>query len=446
VCPRRGWIPPTHTNLPLSRETVTVELSAFAKSLTAETAFTVLATAKQLQAAGKDVVELEIGDSPFDTPDAAKRAGIEAIKQNQSHYCPSPGLPEFRDAAARLVREEFGIPAERENVVVAPGAKVFEQFFCEAFLNPGDGVLVFSPYFPTYVPNIERRGARPVFAALKQSNDFRPDIADIERFLAEDPSPKAIFLNSPHNPTGGVATEEDLRGIADLIRGEQIAVFSDEPYCHMVWRGRHHSLMAQPDMLDYGVAAYTFSKSYSMSGWRLGFAVSSPGTVDSIATMVNTTLSCIPPFVQIAGKAALGTDPSERDAVMAEFGGKVSLLTEGLNRLDGFHTLEPRATFYVFSDVSDLCSRLGITSHGLALYLLEGADDDFGVACLGGECFGEAGAGFLRFSCAASDERLQQALDFIPTALGRESRVQKFLESRPDLRLREPYAAEAQGD
>ena len=419
---------------------MTVELSTFAKSLTAETAFTVLATAKRLQAAGKDVVELEIGDSPFDSSPPAKTAGIEAIEQNHSHYCPSPGLPDFRDAAARQVRDEFGIPAERENVVVGPGAKVFEQFFCEAFLNPGDGVLVFSPYFPTYVPNIVRRGGRPVFTPLRQSNDFRPDIADIERFLAEDPSPKAIFLNSPHNPTGGVATEDDLQRIADLIRGEQIAVFSDEPYCHMVWRGQHHSLMAQPGMLDQGVAAYTFSKSYSMSGWRLGFTVSSTTTAESMATMVNTTLSCTPPFVQIAGTAALEMDRTKRDAVMDQFRGKVILLTEGLGRLDGFHTLEPRATFYVFSDVSRVCNRLGISSHGLATYLLEGADDHFGVACLGGECFGEAGAGFLRFSCAASDERLQQALDFIPEALSRESRVQTFLEANPEWHLGAAYS------
>ncbi len=423
---------------------MTVELSTFAKSLTAETAFTVLAIAKELQASGKDVVELEIGDSPFDSFPPVKAAGIEAIEQNHTHYCPSPGLPEFRDAAARMVRDEFGIPVQRENVVVAPGAKVFEQFFCEAFLNPGDGVLVFSPYFPTYVPNIERRGGRPVFTPLKQSNDFRPDTVAIERFLAEDPSPKAIFLNSPHNPTGGVATEEDLRRIADLIRGEQIAVFSDEPYCHMVWKGRHHSVMAQPGMLDQGIAAFTFSKSYSMGGWRLGFAVSSATTAESLGTMVNTTLSCTPPFVQIAGKAALEMDRSERDAVMNQFRTKVMLLTEGLNRLEGFHTLEPRATFYVFSDVTSLCNRLGITSHGLALYLLEGADDEFGVACLGGESFGDAGAGFLRFGCAASDERLQEALDFIPEALGRESRVQTFLESRPELRLSSPYPVGAE--
>ena len=416
-----------------------VELSSFAKSLTAETAFTVLAVAKRLQAAGKDVVELEIGDSPFNTSPAAKSAGIAAIESNHSRYCASPGLPELRDAAARYARSEFGVPAESENVVVGSGAKVFEQFFCEAFLNPGDGVLVFSPYFPTYVPNILRRGARPVFAPLRQSNEFRPDIVDIERFLEEDASPKGIFLNSPHNPTGGVATEGDLEAIADLIRGKQIAVFSDEPYCHMVWKGRHHSLMAQPDMLDHGVAAYTFSKSYSMGGWRLGFAVSSPATTERMGTMINTTLSCTPPFVQLAGTAALEHDGSERDAAMNLFRGKVVLLTDGLNRIDGFHALETRATFYVFPNVAPICNGLGITSHGLALYLLEGADDDFGVACLGGECFGKAGAGFLRLSCAASDDRLEQALAFIPTAIGREDRVRAFIESRPELRLDAPY-------
>ena len=420
---------------------MTVELSSFAKSLTAETAFTVLAIAKELQATGKDVVELEIGDSPFNTSTAAKAAGIAAIESNHSRYCASPGLPELREAAARYVRDDFGIPAEQENVVVGSGAKVFEQFFCEAFLNPGDGVLVFSPYFPTYVPNILRRGARPVFAPLLQANNFRPELREIERFIADDPSPKGIFLNSPHNPTGGVATEEDLRSIADLVRGKQIAVFSDEPYCHMVWKGRHHSLMAEPGMLDHGVAAYTFSKSYSMGGWRLGFAVSSPTTAEHMGTMINTTLSCTPPLVQLAGKAALELDSSERDATMDKFRAKVSLLTEGLNRIDGFHSLDPRATFYVFPNVSAVCNRMGITSHGLALYLLEGADGDFGVACLGGECFGDAGAGFLRFSCAASDERLEQALDFIPVALGREDRVRAFLEARPELRLDEPYPA-----
>ncbi|MEZ6045663.1 MAG: aminotransferase class I/II-fold pyridoxal phosphate-dependent enzyme [Planctomycetaceae bacterium] len=415
-------------------------ISQFAQSITVETAFTVLARAKTLKAEGKDVVELEIGDSPFESTASAKAMGIEAINQNESHYCPSPGLPAFREAAAKFVKEEFNIPAEAANIVVAPGAKIFEQYFCEAFLNPGDGVLVFSPQFPTYLPNIERRGARMVQAPLKQTNEFRPEVAQIEEFLKTDPQPKAIFLNSPHNPTGGVTTKEDLEQIAALLRGKDIAIFSDEPYCHMIWKGSHHSIAAEPGMLDQTVAAYTFSKSYSMSGWRLGFAVASKEVADYIGKMINTSLSCTPPLVQLAGKAALEKDKSERDAVMQKFREKVVLLTEGLNNIDGFNTLDPLATFYVFPNVMEVCNRLGITSHGLALYLLQGADDNFGVACLGGECFGEAGKGFLRFSCAEPNERLTQALEFIAVAIKKDDRVAAFIEANPKFKLAQPYS------
>lgn len=209
----------------------------------------------------------------------------------------------------------------------------------------------------------------------------------------------------------------------------------------MVWRGVHRSLLSQPGMLDQCVAAYTFSKSYSMSGWRLGFAVASKEVADVIGKMVNTTLSCTPPIVQLAGVAALEHDAAERDAAMREFRDKVVMLTEGLNRIDGFHTLDPTATFYVFPNVSAVCNRLGVTSHGLALFMLEAADDEFGIASLGGECFGEAGAGFLRFSCAEPNDRLQQALDFIPVALSRTDRLEAWLEKNPRYRLATPYAS-----
>ncbi len=418
---------------------MSASLSEFAKSLTVETAFTVLAIAKELKADGKDVVELEIGDSPFESTSSAKSAGIQAIQENQTHYCPSPGLPEFRAAAAKFVSDEFKIPAAAENVVVGPGAKVFEQFFCEAFLNPGDDVLVFSPYFPTYLPNILRRGANPVYSNLLQTNEFRPDIAEVEKFLNTAKSPRAIFLNTPHNPTGGVATEEDLKALADLIRGKDVAVFSDEPYCHMVWKGRHHSLLEQPGMMDQCVSAYTFSKSYSMSGWRLGFAVTGAKIATSIAKMINTTLSCTPPIVQIAGTKALQQDHSERDEQMSRFQEKVQLLTSGLNAIDGIHTLDPTATFYVFPNVAPICNKLKITSHGLALYLLKGADENFGVACLGGECFGDAGHGFLRFSCAEPNDRLEQAVKFLPEAFGRTDRVEAFLEANPEYKLKTAY-------
>ncbi len=415
-------------------------LSSLARNLTAETAFTVLAVARALKARGKHVVELEIGDSPFPTTPSAKEAGIRAIEDNQTGYCPSLGLPEFRAAAARFVSTEFGYSVTAENVVVASGAKPFEQFFAEAVLDRGDGVLVFSPQFPTYIPNLERRGARAVLAPLAVEHEFRPSCEAVRRFLATDPQPRAIFLNSPHNPTGGVATRDDLAAIAEIVRGSDLMVFSDEPYCHMVWRGRHASILAEPGMLDRTVAAYTFSKSYSMSGWRIGFAVAAPEVVNVIGKLINTTASCSPPLAQLAATAALEHDTPARDDYMARFRAKVERISLGLSRVDGFRVVPPAGTFYVFPDVRAVCNRLGITSHGLALYLLEAADDHFGVACLGGECFGEAGRGFLRFSCAEPDERIDQAMEFLPKALERLDRVRRYLEGNRQYMLSQPYA------
>ncbi len=418
---------------------MTVRFSRFARSLEVEKAFTVLAAARTLKAAGRDIVELEIGDSPFPTTAAAAAAGIQAISEGQTRYCASPGLPEFRQAAAEFVRQEFGIPAEACHIAAGPGAKVFEQFFCEAFLDPGDGVLVFDPAFPTYRPNIERRGARVVLRPLRQENHFRPDIDDVQSFVDGDESPRAIFLNSPHNPTGGVVTEQDLRDLADVIRGRDIVVFSDEPYCHMIWDGQHHSLAAQPGMLSQCVASYTFSKSWNMSGWRLGFCVSSADTIEMIGKMINTALSCTPPFIQMAGIAAMQRDRAEREAGMKQFAARVRRLADGLNTIDGFHTLPPAATFYVFANAAAVCNRLNITSHGLAMYLLEGADDEFGVACLGGECFGDAGAGYVRFSCAEPEDRLDAAVRFLSSAVEWTGRVQRYLEDHPEFRLVHPY-------
>ena len=411
----------------------------FSATVQPEGAFAVLAVARRLLAAGKDVIELEIGDSPFPTPADAVEAGIQAIRDGRTTYGPSAGLPEFRAAAAAYVNEEHGLSVSADNVVAGPGGKTFEQLFCEAFLEPGDGVLVFSPHFPTYPANIARRGARMVLASLRAAHAFRPDLDDVRRFLAEDASPKAIFLNSPHNPTGGVTTEEDLRGLADLIRGRDVAVFSDEPYDCMVWEGRHHTLAAQPGMLEQTVAAYTFSKSFSMSGWRLGYAVSNPETVKVLDLLTNTALSCVPPFTQLAGVAALQHSRTERDGRMQEFHRKVRLLVAGLNDVEGISCLSPGGTFYVFPSVAAICNREGITSHGLALYLLAGADDRLGVACLGGECFGAAGGGFLRLSCAQPDDRLTAAVSFLAEAITRRDRIAAYLDTHPDFRLPTPY-------
>jgi aspartate aminotransferase len=233
-----------------------------------------------------------------------------------------------------------------------------------------------------------------------------------------------------------VATAEDLRNLANLVRGKNIAVFSDEPYCHMAWTCKHHSFLAEPGMLDQAVAVYTFSKSYSMSGWRLGYAISSPRFVDILGKMINTSLSCVPPIAQWAGQAALEHDAAERDEVMQRFKKKVALLVEELRKVEGVKVSMPAGTFYVFPDVSAICRRLGIQSHGLAMYLLEGGDEKFGVACLGGECFGLAGQGFLRFSCAEPDDRLKQAVAFFADAVTRTDRVSQYLRMNPKYRAK----------
>ena len=415
-------------------------LTRFSSTVKPEGAFTVLAAARRVAAAGKDVIELEIGDSPFASPEAAVDAGVEAIRAGRTTYGPSGGLPELRAAAAAYVNREHGLSVTADHVIAGPGAKTFEQLFCDAFVEPDDGVLVFSPYFPTYAANITRRGARMVLSNLRASRAFRPSLDDVRRFLEEDPRPKAIFLNSPHNPTGGVATEDDLRGLADLVRGRNVAVFADEPYDCMVWEGRHRSLLAQPGMLEQTVAAYTFSKSFSMSGWRLGYAVSSPETIEVFDLLTNVALSCVPPFTQLAGAAALERGRQYRDERMRDFHRKVELLVAGVNTIEGVSCLMPGGTFYVFPSVAEVCNRAGITSHGLAMYLLEGADDAVGVACLGGECFGEAGGGFLRLSCAQPDERLVEAVSFIAEAVTRRDRIAAYLDAHPDHRLAAPYA------
>ncbi len=418
---------------------MTVRPSAFARSVQPETAFTVLARARELKAAGKEIVELEIGDSPFPTTAHARAAGLAAIERGETFYGPSQGLPEFRAAAARFVAEEFGIDANPDRIVAGHGAKVFEVLFAEAFIDPGDGVLVFSPQFPTYVPNLAKRGADVVLAPLDEARHFRPDPEQVARFLSSHPRPRAIFLNSPHNPTGAVATAEDLAALADLVRGTDVVIFSDEPYCHMVWEGQHRSILAEPGMWDHAVAVYTFSKSYSMSGWRLGFAVLNEQYAELFTRLINVSLSCVPPFVQRAGIAALQRDRDERDRNMARFRQKVARLVRGLQQIDGVRVTPPRGTFYVFANVKTLCNRYGITSHGLASYLLEGASDSFGVACLGGECFGEAGAGYLRFSCAETDERIEQAIRFIGEAVSDSSRIERYLAEHGSYRLTQPY-------
>ena len=416
-----------------------VEYSDFARNVRPEGAFEVLAVAKRLIAEGKKVYELEIGDSPFPTPAVARQAGIDAINTDRCHYGPSVGIPEFRRAASDYVNREFGLDTTYRNIIAGPGAKTFQLLFVESFLNPGDGVLVFTPYFPTYSSHIARRNARMVLSPLRQQNHFRPNIDDVARFIKEDESPKAIFLNTPHNPTGGIASEQDLKNIATLVRDTNIAIFSDEPYDQMAWQDSHHSIYAQPGMQDHVVAAYTFSKSFSMSGWRLGFAVANEATIGMFDTLTNTVISCVPPFTQAAGIAALEQALTERDTMMASFRRKLAPMVEALNAIDGVDCLFPGGSFYVFPNIASVCNAHGITSHGLAMYLLEGADPDIGLACLGGECFGEAGGGFMRLSSSLPEEELLAGIQFMDGAFKNERAIETYLANNSQFKRERPY-------
>jgi len=419
---------------------MSVRFSHFAQNVRPEGAFEVLARAKTLISQGKHIYELEIGDSPFSTPSAVRDAGIKAIEDDRCHYGPSAGLPEFRQAASNYVNQAFELNTTAANIIAGPGAKTFQLLFCEAFLNPNDGVLVFSPYFPTYSSSIERRNARMILAPLEEKHAFRPDLDAVQSFIESDPSPKAIFLNSPHNPTGGVATAEDLDNIADLVRNTDISIFSDEPYDQMVWDGKHQSIFARPDMDEHVVAAYTFSKSFSMSGWRLGFAVANPQTVQIFETLTNTVISCVPPFTQLAGIAALEQSLRERDTMMESFHQKLKPMVKALNMIDGVECLFPGGSFYVFPNVKAICNFYNISSHGLAMYLMEGADPAIGVACLGGECFGEAGEGFIRLSSSLPEDELLTAIKFMDTAFSNSTAVSRFISGHPEYQLSNPYA------
>ena len=414
---------------------MTVEPSQFASNVRLEGAFEVLAVAKRLIASGKDVIELEIGDSPFPSSPSAAPAALAAVADGQTRYSPSLGIAPLREAAARYANQEYGFKVAAENILVGPGAKNFQQLAMELLVNPGDGVLVFTPHFPTYEPNIQRRGARMVLSRLRHDQEFRPNLDDVESFLQNDPSPKCIILNSPHNPTGGVSTRSDLQAIAELVRGRNVGIFSDEPYDRMVWNGKHCCIGAIDGMIDHVLTAFTFSKSFSMSGWRLGFLVGSKQHISTMGKLTNAAISCVSPFTQMAGAAALQNDLAICDRNMGELKSRVEQLVGGLNSIDGIECLMPSGTFYAFPKVQTLCEQMNLTSQGLAMYLLEGADEHQGVACLGGECFGAAGQGFLRFTVTEPLTRLEAAVDFIREAITRSEQIEQFRLAKPDYAL-----------
>ncbi|MGB9859287.1 MAG: pyridoxal phosphate-dependent aminotransferase [Moorellaceae bacterium] len=373
-----------------------------------ETAFEVLAKAKAMEAQGKEVVHLEIGEPDFDTPRNIIEAAVKALNSGYTHYTPAPGLMEVRQAIAEYATRQKGVPYSAEEVVVVPGGKPIMFFSILALVNPGEEVIYPNPGFPIYESVIKFVGGHPVPIPLREEKDFRLDVEELARLIT--PRTKMLILNSPANPTGGVLTREDVERIAELVRGKNIIVLSDEIYDRIVYDGaRPVSIASLPGMKDQTIILDGFSKTYAMTGWRLGYGLMPKDLAARIAQLMVNSNSCTAAFTQIAGIEAL-TGPQEAVEVMvAEFRRRRDIIVEGLNSIPGITCKKPKGAFYVFPNVRSF----GRPSKQIADFLLEEA----GVAVLGGTAFGEYGEGYLRLSYANSVENIQKALNRIEDAL-----------------------------
>ena len=385
--------------------------SIFAKrmeTLGTETAFEVLAKAKALEKQGKDVVHLEIGEPDFDTPKNIKEAAVKALYAGYTHYVPSAGIPELREAIANHIAETRKIPVSPEEVVVTPGAKPIMFFAILACVNPGDEVLYPNPGFPIYESVVNFVGAKPVPVPLPEENDFKLDIEFVKKNITR--KTKMIILNSPENPTGGVLGRDDLKVIADLIANrDDVLVLSDEIYDRIIYEGKHESIASLLGMKEKTIILNGFSKIYAMTGWRLGYGVMRKDLTLKIAQLMTNSNSCTSAFTQMAGVEALKGPQEEPERMVAEFRRRREVIVDGLNKIEGITCREPRGAFYVFPNIT----KTGMESCKLGDYLLNEA----GVAVLPGTSFGKYGEGYLRLSFANSVANIKKALERISAAL-----------------------------
>jgi len=374
-----------------------------------ETAFEVLARAKELEREGKTVIHLEIGEPDFDTPEHIRQAACQALAEGYTHYGPSPGDPELREAIAETISKSRGVDVTPEEVVVVPGAKPIIFFGIMALVNEGEEVIYPNPGFPIYESVINFVGAKPVPLPLREENEFRLDAEELGRLIT--PRTKMIIINSPQNPTGSVLTLEDLEAIARMAVEHNVWVMTDEAYSRMVYDGEHHSVLAFPGMKERTILIDGFSKTYAMTGWRLGYGVAPKPLTDAIAKLETNCNSCTPSFIQRAGIVALRSSQEASEAMMAQFKARRDVIVDGLNSLPGISCVKPRGAFYAFPNVTGT----GIETSTLAKRILEEA----GVAVLSGTAFGEYGEGYLRLSYANSVENLRAAVKAIGEFLSR---------------------------
>jgi aspartate/methionine/tyrosine aminotransferase len=368
-----------------------------------ETAFEAAARARKLEAEGRSVIHLEIGEPDFDTPANVRAAAKRALDEGATHYAPFPGIPALREAIAADASARKGFPVTPDRVFVTVGGKGVMVYAILGLVDPGDEVIVPDPGYPIYESLANFVGATPVPIPIRQEHDFRLDPDELASLVT--PRTRMVVINSPANPTGGVLTRSDLEAIADLAIRHDLVVLADEIYSRIVYEGEHVSIASLPGMAERTIVLDGFSKTYAMTGWRLGYAIVPPALVQAYGTLIINTISCAPTFAQVGAVEALTGPQDAVDAMVAEFHARRDLVVDGLNAIPGIRCVRPAGAFYAFPDVS----ATGLTGVELADRLLNEA----GVSVLAGTAFGQVGRDHVRISYANSRENLAAALERI---------------------------------
>lgn len=386
-----------------------LELARRMSALGTETAFEVLAKARRLEAAGRHIVHLEIGEPDFATPAHIIEAAVKALHEGYTHYTPAAGIPEVRQAIADYVARTRKIAVEPGQVIITPGSKNVMLFAMLALIEPGDEVVYPDPGYPIYESLARFIGAtlRPV--RLREDADFRFDLDEFRSLLG--PRTRLVMLNSPHNPCGSILDRRDIEAIAAAVAPTRAFVLSDEIYGRIAYEGESFSIASVPGMQDRTIILDGLSKTYAMTGWRIGFGVMRPDLVERMAQLMINSSSCAAAFAQMATIAALAGPQDAVDAMIAEFRARRHIVIDELNRIAGVRCRMPGGAFYAFPNVS----AIDTDAKGLAEFLL----DDAGVACLAGTSFGAGGQGYLRFSYANSQDNIREGMRRLREALPR---------------------------
>lgn len=388
----------------------TLRLASRMNNLGTETAFEVLAKARELERQGRTIVHLEIGEPDFTTPDHIIEDAVNHLRSGMTHYGPSAGLPDVRESIARYVAGTRGVEVTPDRIVITPGAKPIMFFAILALIEQGDEVIYPNPGFPIYESAIRFFGGTPVPIPLREENDFRLDIEELMGLVTE--RTKLIIINSPQNPTGGILTRADLEAIGRLAVERDIYLLSDEIYSQIVYDGEFQSVLhAVPEALDHVILLDGMSKTFAMTGWRLGWGVMRPDLAAAVAKLQTNSNSCTATFSQMVIPGALFGPQEPVENMRQEFKRRRDAIVEGLNSIDGITCRKPAGAFYVFPNIKEL----GMTSKEVADRILQEAN----VAALAGTSFGKHGEGYLRFSYANSIENINSGIGQIRDWVGR---------------------------